>query len=267
MINVIPADRVAGAWLCGLKHLLAAEEHSDFNLILDIQQPAVVGPQDKAVIAEVDKLLRDHDLGGIGTVANTIFPAGPYLRAGAKGVYEEYPEVIFPRISGDPGNWWGTYAYRLVRRTNAEGKIVNPLERTVNRIRREAKNPGPTKAHPEFELNLSDEFLDISIADPSMKGHNKRYGGPCLSHLSFKLIGRKKVALVAFYRSHYYVHRALGNLVGLTQLLQFVAAETSLEVGPLTCISSYAQADSKHWGMHKVRELSMRCEAILPTDR
>ena len=37
--------------------------------------------------------------------------------------------------------------------------------------------------------------------------------------------------LTVLYRYHYYIEKALGNLLGLAQLLYFVAKETGLGVG------------------------------------
>jgi hypothetical protein len=50
------------------------------------------------------------------------------------------------------------------------------------------------------------------------------------------------------YRSHHYCARALGNLLGLAQLLSFVAKEAELKVGTLTCLSSHAVLDAETWG-------------------
>lgn len=71
---------------------------------------------------------------------------------------------------------------------------------------------------------------------------------PCLSHLSFKLTDRESVDLTAIYRSHHYAARALGNLLGLSQLQAFVAKEANLKVGTLTCISTHAHLDLSSWG-------------------
>ena len=56
------------------------------------------------------------------------------------------------------------------------------------------------------------------------------------------------VNLTAVYRSHHYCSRALGNLLGLAQLLSFVAKESGLSVGTLSCLSSYAELDVSTWG-------------------
>jgi hypothetical protein len=60
--------------------------------------------------------------------------------------------------------------------------------------------------------------------------------------------------LTAIYRSHYYIERALGNILGLAQLLTFVAAEVGVDVGSLVCHSTYAVIDTDD----NVRPMSFR---------
>lgn len=260
MTHLIQGDRVTQVWLAGVKYLMECPGHSDFNLILDISHPNLLESGDQKVISKVDEFLQTRKVGGISTIANTIFPAGLYSRYGSAGVYDTYPKVVYPKIKRSTENSWGTYAHRMVCRRNADGTEINPLQQVIGKLAREAKNSNAIKSH--YELNVVDPFLDIPIADPTLAGGNRRIGGPCLSHLSFKVFDHKAVGLVAFYRSHYYVQRALGNLVGLTQLMQFAAKEAGLEPGPLTCISSYAQIDTnKKWGLGDVKALIGKCES------
>jgi thymidylate synthase len=77
----------------------------------------------------------------------------------------------------------------------------------------------------------------------------------CLSHLSFKMVGPNRLDLTAMYRSHYYGERALGNLVGLSQLLNFVARESGTEPGTLSCLSTHALIDNALGTIRDVRAL------------
>ena len=93
-------------------------------------------------------------------------------------------------------------------------------------------------------------------------------GQPCLTHLSFKLHRNNSVSLTAIYRTHYYVEKTLGNLLGLGQLLKFVADETELEIGGLVCHSTMAQLDTapgkkgvKGWNQADVDVLLRSCDA------
>lgn len=255
MSKLIKEESVAAAWVGAVRHLLDdATDHSDCNLILEIDQPLIVLEAEKDIYRRVDALLKQTDEQSLETVANTIFPNGLYRSHGAAGIFEIYPEQIYPRIKKLKCNKWGTYAHRLVRRVKSDGTEINPLAEVVRRLHIEAATNGPKRSR--FELNLVDPFMDLSISDPTLPGDSYSMGGPCLSHLSFKLSADQKVCLVAFYRSHYYVERALGNLIGLSNLMRFAARESGLEVGSLTCISSYATLDiGKGRGLPRIREL------------
>jgi hypothetical protein len=78
--------------------------------------------------------------------------------------------------------------------------------------------------------------------------------------------------LNATYRSHYYVRRLLGNLVGLGRLQYFIAKETNLEIGALTINSTFARLDigssdtGGGWGKREVEGLIARCRALYKTE-
>ena len=46
------------------------------------------------------------------TVSETIFPGAEYRRRGLHGVFDFYPEEVYPAIKKHPSIRWGTYAYR-----------------------------------------------------------------------------------------------------------------------------------------------------------
>jgi hypothetical protein len=52
------------------------------------------------------------------------------------------------------------------------------------------------------------------------------------------------VILTAMYRNHYYVQRLLGNLIGLGNLISFVAKEVGAAAGALTIVSTHAEVDN-----------------------
>jgi thymidylate synthase len=95
----------------------------------------------------------------------------------------------------------------------------------------------------------------VPIFDPALDS-KRTMGQPCLAHLSFKLREDKGVMVTALYRNHYYVQRTLGNLIGLSQLLYFVARESGLTPKSLVCHSTFARLDTdKGWSLTAVREL------------
>lgn len=261
MSVLIPERNIVAAWLTAMEHLSTSPRHEDFNVILEIATPLDVDDGDRAVAAYINRFLTGHGVQALHTVANTIFPDDLYRRYGADGVYEHYPENVYPRLRKCPKNSWGTYAHRMVRRTNASGNVVNPLRTVVTRLQTEITGGGNPK-RARYELNMVDPFVDLSTSDPTLPGDGRAMGGPCLSHLSFK-IRDGAVALTAFYRSHYYVERALGNLLGLANLLRFVSAETGLQAGVLTCISSMAKIDTGSWNLSEVERLLGECKGLL----
>jgi thymidylate synthase len=261
MAFALNRETIIQAWLDGMELLLQQPGYTAFNVVLDIASPLAIGDQDRTVLAKVDQFLAGHGKNRLQTVANTIFPESLYRRYGTEGVFQVYPTRVYPVLKKD--NRWGTYVYRMVRREDSAGKVINPLERVIAALKTESQSRNPKRSR--YELGMTEPFTDISIADPTLPFAKQAIGGPCLSHLSFKLDPASgQVRLIAFYRSHYYVERALGNLVGLARLLSFVANEVGLEPGPLTCISSYAQIDvGQHWRRSEVCQLVSECKRML----
>jgi thymidylate synthase len=93
--------------------------------------------------------------------------------------------------------------------------------------------------------NRSLNKFELSLFDPERDVDDSPYGGQCLSFLSFKLLpgSDKRLALTAMYRNQYYIEKLLGNLIGLGRLIEFVANEGQVGVGPLIVISTHAEID------------------------
>ena len=51
-------------------------------------------------------------------------------------------------------------------------------------------------------------------------------GSPCLQYVQFRLFDGDQIELYALYRAHDYFNKALGNMIGLQRLGEFVAAQT-----------------------------------------
>ena len=253
-MNLISVDTLAQAWLEASLHLLAIPRWTDTTTVLHIARPTMVRPEDQAVADILDEFLVTHSRYSHHTVAETIFPGYEYITHGVKGVYSTYPEDIFPRIKHHSDmRHWGTYAYRLLRRRDDKGNEYNPLEYCIEKMKDRARK------RAAYELGLGFGFDLATYDDDDDRGD--RMGGPCLSHLSFKVIDNT-VHLAAIYRSHYYVHRAYGNLLGLARLQSFVADQIELPLGPLVCHSTMAVLEhGSQWGWPKreVPPLLSRC--------
>lgn len=212
-------------WREAVRAVDGASGHEAHNVVLTIENPTIRTQLGDDRVAVVDRFLRRHDK-SVRTISNTIFPQALYNRHGAPEFFEAFHERVLPTVRKKE-RWSGYYFERMSYWPGAPND--NPLWDIVTRMRAlTSKN--------KYELALFDPARDID---------NSPYGGQCLSFLSFKRLPgpRKQVALTALYRNHYYIEKLLGNLIGLGQLMAFVAKETNQDVGPLTIISSHATID------------------------
>jgi hypothetical protein len=257
-------DRIVPTWLAAARHLNQTSGRTAMNLVLEIAKPLEISAADRLVMQQVDKALGARGL-TLRTVAGTIFPLDVYRRYGRPQFYDRYKEML--KRGKAPGTW-GTYAMRMIDRAGREpGTRINPLDTLIGRLSEAGQPQKPAGGKKSFvtayELGVADPEQDLAIHasnpsgggdvptyDPAIDG-NEWMGFPCLSHVTFKRVPTEKghrVNLTAVYRSHHYCARALGNLIGLAQLLSFVATEAGLEAGTLTCLSSYAELDVGKWG-------------------
>jgi hypothetical protein len=270
MAKLFEAERIVPVWLDVCQHLLkqTESEMTARNLVLEIAAPSLLTKKDCMAFDDVDVALRahSHDL-NVKTVAATIFPQALYKRHGKHGMYERYAKIMQrAKVKGT----WGTYAARMMAWPNGSQCGFNQLEQTIVKLDRAAHTGHPYQSvfevgtiEPEVHAGQHEDRdsetahcvdtgavglpCEISTFDPRADG--KKIGNmPCLSHLSFKLTNRESVDLTAVYRSHHYAARALGNLLGLSQLLKFVATESRLKPGVLTVVSTHAVLDVGSWG-------------------
>ena len=241
MAKLIKVKTRLDAWIEAVDYLL--KYGPSLNLILAIESPGK-GSTNRLI----DNFLVNENKYPMHTVAETIFPGSEYRRRGLRGVYEFYPEEVYPALKRHRSNQWGTYAHRLVRRNDGNGRTINPLRQMINKMQSEKANPGPKQSC--YELGIAEGEYDLPLYCPEKDG-GRRMGGPCLSHLSFKLLNGT-VHLSAFYRSHDYRYKVPGNLLGLARLQLCVAQETGCNIGSLVAHSSYAYL---HGSKNRIRQL------------
>lgn len=257
LIKTIQAKSCPEAWLSAIKHLLNCEGYNRFNLSLAIESPELMSEHDFHIFNTVDEFLRGKnrdEIKPLATVAGTIFPANYYEREGVKGVYESFPSD-YSKLGAQGG--WGIYATRMIKMETKNG-IINPLKELIEKIKR-LKHLN----HSAYEMNIIDNVIyDIPLYRTD-KDFNRHLRQPCLSHLTFKIYPNQQLSLVVMYRSHYYITKALGNLIGLAQLQSFVATEVGLKVGPLICHSTHARIDTGNGvGLLEVRNLVADCSSF-----
>lgn len=257
MVVVCQAETRAGAWLQAAERLLSAPDLELYNLIVEIEKPCVINQQDKQVEDWLNQHLEQKKQYTVNTVAETIFPASEYKRHKENGVFNVYPEHVFPTLKKWKTNNRGTYAMRILRGINSKGEVTRPLENVIAQLKNQTA-PNGRGIRMCYEIALS-QPCDISI---SQNDRNVQ-AFPCLSHLSFKLSRDKKtVHLTALYRSQYYFKKALGNFLGLARLLSFVANQVGLEPGSIVCHATYAKLDAPTSLKKELRDMLKNQEIV-----
>lgn len=247
-------------WFEAIKHLVNdAEEHMEYNLIMEVKNPGSLNEKSKKIARSFDSLLRESGHFPLQTVADTIFPTFEYKKHGKDGVFNVYPDEIYPAIKCANGNKSGTYAYRILRGIGPKGTECRPLENVMRRLESQINNPNGKRC--VFELSV-DDISDHSVETiPINRNDTKLMGFPCLSHLSFKLNrDRSELYLTAIYRSHYYIEKALGNLLGLARLQKFMARELGIKAGTLVCHSTLAKLDHTKTSITKIKSFIREIE-------
>ena len=261
-MQVIVATSRADAWLKAVKALVKDRDWEAFHMVVEIENATNSGQQDKDVEDAIDNFLVNHGAQPLQTVAETIFPASEYRRYGTSGVYRHYPDKVFPNIKDGT---WGTYAQRLLRRTDHKGNTFNPLMDCVKKIKRQLNCQ--RRFRGIFDIDIVDSGFDLHTYDARLDRKRLR-GGPCLSHLSFKLSNQDQLFVAVTYRYHYYMERFLGNMLGLGQLQYFVCEQTGLVPGPLLCVSSLAKLETgPNWGKRDIRDLIRHVKKLRISER
>ena len=213
------------AWLEVVKRL-SDNKWKLRNLIVYIENPTIFCQdfhQNICQFGEWVGLLPAKD------VAYTIFPHKLYKTKGNhRELFESYnrPNGLFARIQNrKPG--WGSYFRRMTHYETRSGRTENQLKNIIHAI--------------ETRANISTAAYTIIIQKPG--GETIRpLGGPCLNYIAVQLEPENPIqlGLLAVYRNHDFLERAYGNYWGLCNLASFLAEETGVACGPLTCISSQA---------------------------
>lgn len=262
LIHPVEAVTPTQTWLKAAKYLAQHEERTVFNLILGVHEPTVVTAEDFRVHDLVNTFLNNHGKQPLVTTAGTIFPGSLYLQGGAKAVFSEFP-ALYKKFKTQ----WGTYAGRMFCPTiTSKGHERAPLEVLIEKLKAQAAH-GHMRAAYEAKVFDDSETCELSTYEPESDCDMTR-GQPCLTHLSFKLHPDQSVSLTALYRTHFYIEKTLGNLLGLGQLLSFVARESGLTVGTLVCHSTMGELDTiatkdgvKGWNQADIDALLLDCEA------
>lgn len=263
MLNAIPTSPTcATAWIAAGQHLINSGGEV-YNLVVDIDNPSHHTEEDKVVIMGLDQFLRERRTYPVATVANTIFPQDLHRRLGPDKFVDEYLRSYDAiRKKG-----WGRYFERMVRWPTDNGKTRDQLDDVVKRLSQQLASKQTYRN--VYEMTLFDPVRD------ARRNRNRQ----CLSFLSFKFHPERGLMLTAMYRNHHYISRALGNFIGLGNLMGYIAGQVDIAVGPLTCVSTHAELDTastqpdkgghgdacRGWTITEARDL-VATLAALPSD-
>lgn len=261
---VAPAETLSRAWLSTLE-IVAAGGGRLVHVLTTVTKP---GAEDADIRAAIDEVLqpgrRRRRTQSVDTVAGTIFPADLYRDVGfnwrpdlaaedaqilddaASDLYANY-QLMLPVLLTADGNQRGTYFSRM---TTWPGKGPDGVNQLADRIRylRLAHTRGET-AHNASDIALGGEaegMPDVGLQVYAATDRRQR-GFPCLVHVDLTVLGGK-LSMLAVYRHQFLVTKAYGNLLGLSQLLRFLAQQTGYQVGEVAIQATLADDERAHYG-------------------
>jgi hypothetical protein len=152
-------------------------------------------------------------LSGVGNTQEKITRGWDFLGRGRqRGIkYSGWRDTYFERLTGHRAIKSGEYE------TFKENRLLNIIDK-IN----------------IWNHNITSSlYAHTDIKDDTLRTR----GSPCLQYVQFRVFEDNKVGVTGVYRSHDYLSKALGNMVGLQRLAKFVAQETGREFGRVTVIS------------------------------
>lgn len=256
-----PAETVSEAWLRTVE-VVAEGGGRLVNVMTTVTEP---GTELAPIRATIDQVLdsRGRHAQSVETVAGTIFPADLYRDLGyiwrpdlsahdgqaiddaAADLYESY-QLLLPLLLTADGNKQGTYFSRMV---TWPGKLEGGVNQLADRIRylRSYRSRG-VSAHNAADIaiggegDIGDQGLQVYAATD-----RRQRSFPCLVHIDLTLL-HGKLSMLAVYRHQFLLTKAYGNLVGLSNLLRFLAQQTGFDVGELAIQATLADDERGDYG-------------------
>jgi thymidylate synthase len=220
MANIVHGADVVEAWQGGGELLSQAPTHAIQNLITEIAVPTVVDPDWYSRFCPKSVGAQDR----LSVVAKVLFPDIPRKPGETRIDFYARCESLLRRalrIGSLHSAWGGTYFQRLLSLNKSE----NQIERAIRIL-------------SEWEIR-SETAIVMHTSSPAIDGLRKR-GSPCLQYLEILWRQDGTLDLVAVYRNHDFLNKALGNFIGLGRLLNFIATEGGKVPGRVICHSVHA---------------------------
>jgi len=234
MAQIITGNNLLEVWQESCKFLRNNGKRT-FNLILEIDHPTNFDSLDNWIITRNPMNYGGSD--DINDVINTIFPFKTYERntfLNREMFYHHYRSIYMKGKRIRARQSWGTYFQRLLNYSKhySDLEAVNQLENAIvalsqNRVRRNS-----------IVFHLSSSNLD---------SNTRILGGPCWQ-FGEVLWSRDNntIDFLVVYRNHDYFNKTLGNLIGLSKLLDFLCNESGRLPGKLIVHSANAYYDCNH---------------------
>jgi thymidylate synthase len=223
MVATARGNTIISAWKAASKIVLDAPDHRIRNLITEIGNPL---EWDSAWLKQYDpKVVGGDDR--LSVVAKVLFPSSSRQSFETREEYYARWKAILSRARKSRAlhtSWGSTYFERLLSLDGSD----NQIERMIHALTKWQRKEAALVAH---------------LSAPA-KDHLKPIGSPCLQFIEVLWGADDAIDLVAVYRNHDYLNKALGNFLGLARLLAFIAKESNKEPGKIICHSVHAFCQS-----------------------
>lgn len=177
------------------------------------------------------------DFGGadnIYDVVNTIFPYRFYERnefLNRDDFYEYYKRAYLKGKQIQQKQSWGTYFQRLLNYSShyKDEKAVNQLENAIVALSKQRARRNAIVFH---------------LTSSNLDSNTRVLGGPCWQF--GEILWTKEnntIDLFVVYRNHDYFNKTLGNLIGLSKLLDFLCNQSGRLPGKIIVHSANAYYD------------------------
>lgn len=218
MAHVINTNNCLTAWRDACNHIL--QNGDGYNLLVQIDTPLAFSNAQLGEITSSGVITSSQ----LSDVINTIFPVKLHTRSAGltnDQFYDKHEQIYVRGKSMHQKNRsrWGNYFLRFTRFGDNRLNQLQPIIDGIN------NRPNAQKAC--YIMHVSSIDYD---------NNTRIIGNPCLQYVQFGQYDNA-VHLSAVYRNHDFLTKALGNYIGLANLLRFVCDETGSNMGTITCHS------------------------------
>jgi thymidylate synthase len=223
MAVAVSGSTLVEAWKAGCERILATDDYRVRTLITEVEKPTFSCPDwlqryDPMSVGAEDRL---------SVTAKVLFPNAPRLNGEPRpDYYARWASVLRRGRKSRKlhSSWSSTYFERLLSLDGSDNQIERAIHALTSWQRKETA----------IVMHLSAPRID----------RLKPIGSPCLQFVQVLWDADDTIHLVALYRNHDFLKKALGNFIGLGRLLAFLAKEADKKPGRLICHSARAYCDS-----------------------